>query len=72
MFFYRFDRTPFIILSILIICIYAFLIYYNWASWKSQYYKDEVYKFRPLIYNKRVKIQEDKRKSKSFINWVYF
>jgi hypothetical protein len=55
-------RLPFLVLTILVICVYACLILYNYSSWKVQYYEDRVYEIRPLVYTKNVKIQEDKRK----------
>lgn len=67
----RVERTPFLVLGLLIFTVYACLVLYNWNSWKSQYYEDEVYRYRPLVYNRNVKIQEDKRKSK-FASRNYF
>lgn len=61
---FRFDRTPFILLGLLIFTVYSCLIFYNWSAWKTQYYEDGVYKYRPLVYSPRVRIQEDKRKSR--------
>ncbi|KAI6205206.1 Exostosin-2-like protein [Aphelenchoides besseyi] len=58
----RVGTSPFIFLILFVVFVYAVLAIHNWTTWQSEYFKDEVYRYRPLVYHSKVKIQEDKRK----------
>ncbi|KAI6209298.1 hypothetical protein M3Y96_00207100 [Aphelenchoides besseyi] len=58
----RVGTSPFIFLVLFVVFVYAVLAIHNWTTWQSEYFKDEVYRYRPLVYHSKVKIQEDKRK----------